>query len=285
MNTETKDGILEQADKPQTACRDCAFAEYDDNTQTGCKLGKLEKFRQNGASVKEVFDETNKEYFVVDGRFCVFWRRPSWLKQNEVVKLGAEKAARKEVQARFAAVVHISDGSSLKDVEKTVNSLLKQSPQPEKLVFTNSSSIKPSKLVVLGKHFSVNLKIPKERGCNYWKIEQIKEEGVNFLRAIDIAVKGLSANDQNYYCCFNAGFEVPEDFTNKVDDSINEDMNRFLLLTSENEDGFVGQIHMHKSIGGNHGKNFVDKMKSVTEEQKCPHLIQKIADIVPSMSQ
>ena len=284
MNTETKDGILEQGDKPQTACRDCAFAEFDGNSQTGCKLGKIEKFKQNGASVKEVFDETDKEYFVIDGRFCVFWRRPSWLKKNEVVKLGAEKAARKEVQARFAAVVHISESSSPKDVEKTVDSLLKQNPQPEKLVFANTSSIKPSKLVALGKHFSINLQIPKEKGCSYWKIEQIKEDDVDFSRAVDIAVKGLSANDQNYYCGFNAGFEVPIDFTNKIDSSINDDMNRFLLLTSENENGFVGQIHMHKSIGGNYGRNFVDKMKTVTEEQKCPHLIQKITDIVPSMT-
>ena len=28
-----------------TSCKNCYFAEYQDNTQTGCKLGRLEKYR------------------------------------------------------------------------------------------------------------------------------------------------------------------------------------------------------------------------------------------------
>ena len=142
-------------------------------------------------------------------------------------------------------------------------------------------------LISLGKDFSVNLLFPKQGGESktYWKIEQIKEDKASFSRCVDIAIKGVSANEQNYYCSFVAGFQVPKDFIHKIDVALNDDMKRFLLLTAQGNNGQVAQVHMHKSIQGNYTKPFLDKMKTVTEEQKCPQLIQKVTDIVPSMIQ
>ena len=287
ITDEHEDGILEQSDRPQTACRDCVFAQYDGNTQIGCKLGKLDLLKENGGVITEVYDDSKKEYYVISDRFCVFWRRPSWLNKDEVKRFGAEETARKEVQARFAAIIYINDKSSLEDIEKTVISLINQNLQPRKLIVANNSPLKPSKLVSLGKDFSVNLLFPKQGGESktYWKIEQIKEDKASFSRCVDIAIKGVSANEQNYYCSFVAGFQVPKDFIHKIDVALNDDMKRFLLLTAQGNNGQVAQVHMHKSIQGNYTKPFLDKMKTVTEEQKCPQLIQKVTDIVPSMIQ
>ena len=65
--------LEDKSNEAETICRDCAFAVYDEDSQTGCSIGKLDKFEEQGAEIIEVYDETNKEFFVVMGRVCVHW--------------------------------------------------------------------------------------------------------------------------------------------------------------------------------------------------------------------
>ena len=34
-----------------TSCKECVFAEYEEKTQTGCKTGRLDKYREKGGSL------------------------------------------------------------------------------------------------------------------------------------------------------------------------------------------------------------------------------------------
>ena len=61
----------------------------------------------------------------------------------------------------------------------------------------------------------------------------------------------------------------------------------FLVLDPEGDNengevpnGFVGQVHVHRKIGGNNQKPFVEKMKNVLESQECQHLIVPLSQIV-----
>ena len=83
LNTEACDieetgGVTEQSEKPQTVCRDCSFSVYEGDTQTGCLLGNIEKLAENGAEIVESYDETGREFNVINDRLCVFWRHPQW---------------------------------------------------------------------------------------------------------------------------------------------------------------------------------------------------------------
>ena len=106
------------------------------------------------------------------------------------------------------------------------------------------------------------------------------EDNADRLRCIDIALRKLNANELNYYCIFDAGRKVPVNFISDINDSLNKDMNRFLALRSEDGNGDVGQILMHKRIGGNRDKSFLDKIEHTTRSQGCPNLLQKTSEIV-----
>ena len=82
---------------------------------------------------------------------------------------------------------------------------------------------------------------------------------------------------------FDAGKTVPKDFIADINKSLNVDMNRFLALKSEDGNGDVGQIHMHKQMGGNRDKRFLDKIDTTTRSQGCNHLLQNTSEIVSSM--
>jgi hypothetical protein len=60
-------------------------------------------------------------------------------------------------------------------------------------------------------------------------------------------------------------------------------MNRFLALKGNNGNGDVGQIHMHKQMGGNRDNRFLNKIDNTTRSQGCSHLLQKTSKIVSSM--
>lgn len=57
----------------RTSCKECIFAIYNDNTQTGCMADRISKFKPY---VIEAYDD-DKEFFVVN-RICNLYRTHNW---------------------------------------------------------------------------------------------------------------------------------------------------------------------------------------------------------------
>ena len=260
---------LEQdSNEAETVCRDCAFAVYDGDTQTACSLGRLDKFEENGAEVVEVYDETNKEFFVIKGRVCVCWRHPDWQEKHEGRNL--EEIVKKETTIRMDAVVYIDKDSAYEDVKNTLDSLKAGQVKPACVTFVkNQCEVDDWAIVTLGRKSGLK-----------WKAETIREDDATRGRCVDIAIRKTSAKDCNYYFVYNAGEIVPKNFISDINHSINEDMNRFLAPRSDDGNGDVGQIHIHKQIGGNRNKPFLAKIENTSRSQGCPELLQKTSDIV-----
>tara|TARA_R110000824_G_scaffold9415_4_gene42157 strand:+ start:47028 stop:47903 length:876 start_codon:yes stop_codon:yes gene_type:complete len=278
------------SDEPETICRDCAFAVYDGKTQTGCSLEKIEKFKKQGAEILEVYDEENKEFFVIKGRVCVFWRGGEWQEKNKGRK-DWEDIVNKETMTRMEAIIYLDKNSTLMDLDKTVTSL-------------QTGIFKPMNLTMINNHSSIEKMILARVGMESslkWRVENIRDpaseddtgentdefnpdyEFPERYRCVDIALQKSRAKECNYYFIFDAGKTVPKNFISDISNSINIDMNRFLALRGdENGDGDVGQVHMHKQMGGNRTKRFLDKIENTTKSQGCPQLLQNTSEIVSS---
>jgi len=261
------------SNEPETICRDCAFSVYDGDTQTGCLLGKIDKFDAQDTEILEVYDETNKEFYVIKGRVCVFWRGGDWKKQHTNRK-NWENIVNKETMIRMNANIYLDKTSTLKDLDKTVDSIHNGLLKPSQLTIINNAS--PIERLILAR-------VGIQSGLK-WRVENIDDGGdADRYRCIDIAIRKTSAKDCNYYFVFDAGQVVPTNFISDINKSLNIDMNRFLALKGKDGNGDVGQIHMYKQIGGNRDKPFMDKIKTTTRSQGCPHLLQKTSEIVSSM--
>ena len=274
MNDQQKDYPLEiSSNEAETICRDCAFAIYEEQTQTGCSLGKIDKFEEQDTEILEVYDETDREFYVIKGRVCVFWRAGDWKDKYEGRK-DLEDIVNKETMIRMDANVYLDKNSTLKDLDKTVTSIQKGILKPVQLTIINNGSRIEKMLLA---------RVGMKSGFK-WRVENIQDDGeADRHRSIDIAIRKTSAKDCNYYFVFDAGKAVPKDFISDINKSINIDMNRFLALKSKDGNGDVGQVHMHKQIGGNRDKRFLDKIETTTRSQGCSHLLQDISKIVSSM--
>ena len=270
----------------KTLCRDCCFAVYEEQTQTDCKLNKIEKFRERGCLVTPAYDKTGKEFFIIEDRFCVFWRGLDWVESADS-KIPKDRRSdedlatrvRHDVRAKFLSIIYLDKDSDLAGAKKTVNSI-------------KSGILTPTKIVICNNHSNIDvkdvIKLARGSGCR-WGIEKIAEKGASKQRCVDIAMKKIKSMENTYYSFFSAGYQVPKNFHSDIDNAINDELMSFLALYPEYKsdvgevaDGFVGQIHIHKQIGGNFEKPFLEKIKDTTESQECPHLVKPLSTIVKS---
>ena len=63
-----------------TPCLGCTFMTNEEHKQIGCQVGRIEKYREQGADVIDVYDDNGNEFFVVNDRLCVYKRDKEWAK-------------------------------------------------------------------------------------------------------------------------------------------------------------------------------------------------------------
>jgi hypothetical protein len=107
----------------KTNCKTCRCAKYDNNTQTGCVFGRIQKF---GDSVVEAYDD-EKEFYIIK-RFCNYFRNPKW--NNGV--LDVEKI-KNESSISFDVIINCNNLDTDIDVDETINILNNLNYYPNKL--------------------------------------------------------------------------------------------------------------------------------------------------------
>ncbi len=263
-------GIFERSFVVDTDCRNCVFAKYDGNTQVDCKLGRLDKFRENGMVVEEACDD-ELEYYVVKGVYCNTYRKAEWAERFKDKKL--ELHVLDEVKVKEKIYVYAGPDSTLEALRTTIFSLKAQTISPVLVeVMYNRSAAKSSHVLALLNKSKLK-----------FRLTTITEPDADLWRSLDICHKKL---DSVYYSIFQAGFEVPTDFIESLNKSLNLDMNRFVMLRpiDGNQNALTISTRLHKMLGSSTGKEpLVELTESLAQEQHLEHLIQEAAVICPNL--
>jgi len=114
-----------------TRCKSCTFAIYKDITQTGCELNKLEMHKINGMEIVEAYDE-EKEFYVIKGRICPFFRPDNWRKNIRSLDLKTtEEIIQKENTIKYQILLW--ENNDL-DIIQTIKTIEKLTTQPQHVV-------------------------------------------------------------------------------------------------------------------------------------------------------
>ena len=223
---------MTEEEKPQvilpihTPCKDCIFAKYEDEhtrkTQIDCKLGRIEKFRQAGTEILEVFDENNMEFFVINGRVCNAFRNTYSSRPTEQDK-GWRELIEKDIELKLTFVVMFNDESSLKHLSFTIHSLVNQSIQPFKVFFVNNSKFIQDKDLHSILYQTLGNKLT-------WRLVSVsnKDQQISDDAAFDNIVSQISTS---FYSRIDCGAKIPLDFIFKLNNALNENLERFSVLT------------------------------------------------------
>ena len=266
-----------------TSCCECVFAEYVGDTQTGCSMGRLEKFRKNGTTVLEAYND-EKEFFVIE-RFCSAFRDSEWkdilFYYSNDLSEKPEDRVRREVKIKCGFFIGFDDTCSISDLEKTIISIAEQELQPLYVTVANSS--KTDNLLIL----SVLRSYFENDGgvvytCSYVDVDELstkeQTEIPEIWRAIDSAFTTTAKN--GYYAAIRAGNIFSKDYLASINHYINEEMKQVILIRSEdNPEEYFIQCSLHKLMYGSNGKFIVDKVSELSEEQDLYHMTTDIKTV------
>lgn len=299
-----------------TACRGCAFADEkmvwetkqitDDlsvpsyRSQTGCKLGRLDKYRQQGTEVLDAGDENGDEFYIVNGRACAAYRDWGRGWGAGVPQENWPATVRAELTALADVVIPLEDAGDLDKLPATLDSLRALELAPATVTVVNNAGIGMGRVIAAMNKAGTGLN---------WQVTDVRERArdgsrVDVARLVDIVQAKLKGH---FYTLLAAGDELPPSFTADLDRAVVDDMRRFVvLLPTENGVGLTVGLGFHRSptVNGNKPlpaallgavdeadtapdrllKDVVEKAKYVAERRNTPFLVEPAEAVCPSLS-
>lgn len=188
-----------------TLCRGCKFAVLEGNTQTGCELGRTEKFREQGCLIGGYDD--NCEFDVVNGRICNAYRPLHW--NGDI---------HKEIEVKTTIVVVLCD----EGVETICEDIKGLELEPIQVLFANVEGLKP---------FELNYKLMKLLGSAVtWRIVDFVNQPDNLDKLLELIYSQCKGT---FFSVFTTLDRIHPKFTVDINKAINEDLDRFVLLEGD----------------------------------------------------
>lgn len=118
-----------------TPCKNCVFAQYNNITQTGCFLGYLDRYKNMGTEILEVYDQ-EKEFYVLNDKKCIGYRENKWFTQFGLDRASIEAKIKKYLDneyIRYMVVINLRE-MNLGILENICRGLSTAPVKPQKII-------------------------------------------------------------------------------------------------------------------------------------------------------
>jgi len=206
-----------------TSCKECKFAMYEEDTQTGCRFGRIDKFQKcDDAIVTESMDD-DKEFYTVN-RACNYFRvEGTEVNLTQVIY---------QSQMAFGVVVRLDSKNDEKEARKTLKSLLRIDYPKTKwglILCHDNESWFDEKFKQWCASFRNSL---VKSGGIYAEllvnIEEEKREYDTFRAAHNLGI--------TYVARIDMGQEIEKNAFSKIDAAVNEKMKKVVTFSTEGTD-------------------------------------------------
>jgi len=252
-----------------TPCKDCLFALYEDNTQTGCNVNMIQKFRRYDVPILEAYDE-DKEFYVIQGKRCLWHRTETWKWAGEN-PYEQVSAIRNEIEISYQGIVFCDN--DFEDTKKTVESLTSQYIAPKHITL-----IRRPDNPVTGKEMHIWLQKHCKKQDIAWRIQNVTATDLPNGFHIDMVI---SRHPYQYYFVCNSGCEVPQNLFSSLNQKIVEELYPLTILApNEAGNGLIVSYILHKIFQGNQDVGMLQKVATHTETpittvtEICPNFLQ-----------
>jgi len=195
----------------ETSCKDCKFAIYEGKTQTGCEAGRAEIYMEKGMAF-EAYDK-DKEFYVIN-TLCSYKIEKKYDLSIEQIKKIRKKS--------FGIAIYIEDEKA-EGFQETIESICNIDYDLSKVSVCISHSYK-----LLEAKFTHKMKK---------QMRALEDAGFHSINVVVYGNERQRDYDtfkkiarQNYITRLNVGQTLDKDTYKKIDDSINENLERFLFF-------------------------------------------------------
>lgn len=222
----------EQTNGIFTACRNCYFAEFEDNKQTGCKLNILDKVAEKTNKQILPLNDNGVESKTILDFSCLRYRTADW---GAKFSGNYEQQLQKEVYMKWHAIVFCD---SVEDGDKKTDALLKMDRRPDylSLVYPQDQYIYPVEMI----------QMVEKKKFSKWYV-QVVEKDYDALSQIDIAFDRFRQDNYSFYSIIKSA--PPEDHYQKIHDLIFEEFKELAYIEHDYGSTFFKVFHL--ALNGN----------------------------------
>lgn len=237
----------------KTSCETCVFAQFENDQQTGCDIGRLDIFKKQNRA------EYGENSYIIDG-VCNTCRGTQWA--NKYLGYNLLAQAEKEVQISIDFIILISDISEkiYKELPEIVNQCC------------NQKKILPKNIICVVKNFDLdyqklydelNYLIPTEKIQSH--LVRVLEENADISRMLDMGVKKCKSS---YFAVFDLNDNIPINLINVLNTKLNYELIKISMIEPyKNFSGLILQTSLYRLYDKNKEDFIYNKIKQVSKEQ------------------
>ncbi len=264
-----------------TTCRNCVFARFEDKKQTSCSLDKTADYKNAGVEILEVFDDTDTEFNLINGRFCLFYRNLELMEKYP--RDTWEDIVRLETKVPYQIIVFFNENDTLLTLKSIIKKIKAQDIQPNQVTVINKQYpfysrdpekyIKPSELL---EQLSVS-------ELYKYSLKNVYDESLSDRSLIDLVFDSTKSQTYPFYIVFKADFDLKQQFSKEFNDAILIEMLQLGFVRPVDDlNGMIVSRIAHKKHSGNSFEiNLEDKI--LAEEDNGEQFIYKVQDVCPTM--
>lgn len=216
-----------------TPCKKCAFAIYDNKTQTGCHLNYLEKFRSKNVEILEAYDE-EKEFYIINEKKCLGYRENSWFDKRGLSNLPIEEKINKyneDHYIHYLAIINLNHFDSDENFNRLQYEL-------------SSLKIKPKKIVLVRYQYNKNHPYEKLQKmlddanlqCK-WRVQTILQHDKTFE---NILYETMNLNKKYRFVLSVDGLcSGLDNIVTKANTIVYDEMERFAVIRNEDRSALL----------------------------------------------
>jgi len=215
-------------------CKNCVFAKYEGITQTDCRLGLIDRYKQTDfIDILEAYDE-EKEFYIINGKKCAGYREQNYFESRKLQDTSIEektKYIQNTLKLKYLAIIDCKNRT------------------PEQLydILTEMSkaNVKPHMIMVVianGCQFSFNdfykQGIYKSGlGCK-WKIKGVAHKDQDLITTAHQSIN-IGAENCNFVLCVGEDTSKLNDIINKADSMVYGEFKSFSVISNSSKETII----------------------------------------------
>jgi hypothetical protein len=194
-----------------TPCKECVFAIYQENTQTGCKINYLQKYKEKNIEILEVFDK-EKNFFVINNKKCLGYRDKKWLDKHRDAENISDIVAQ-ENALKYIVLIPIESTCTIENIKRSVLSILNQKILPKGILFYKN---RLEKHKLQNKELLDFMSSIKEN--IYWRIQNFIDDDMTDNSRLKAAISSCPIN--RFYLLVDTKTNLPSNCVGKIQNYI-----------------------------------------------------------------
>lgn len=267
-----------QISATSTSCQDCVFSIVEDGSQTGCMAGQVDKFRNAGIEVLEVFNEEQGEFYIIKDKLCPYYR-PFEIKEHfNITPEELLENIKAQLKIPYHIVIFLRKKDSIDDLKKRLDELHSQKVKPRLVTVIDRShevqeDVRSGEIIKLfHNHYSFD----------YWRTQTATARDQVDSDLIDLCYDNTKKAKYFFYMVFEASMPIPLCLSEEIHTSLHDKMISFVALTPNGDGVGGGALKLaHAKYGGNSFQ--IPLEEKIKHYDDSVHLIIKAEELCPSL--